>query len=200
MSIISEVCLNNSILKAALCYNSVSALAAPCNLLHTCQLFLFWRNSSSFRSKKENDFIMCSCFCSNLCIVMYRKFRNVPLFNFFSLICSSFWNLKVGKYAVGYTTSIWSTDMYEVTGQLLVNHFCIIKFLLYDLPYTDLLIVMSVLDVQHHPFNKYTLVSDCIFQIWTSNFACSNVKVLSHFHNGILSTQSMLPGRWIKIR
>ena len=65
---------------------------------HTCQLFLFWRNSSSFRSKKENDFIMCSCFCSNLCIVMYRKFRNVPLFKFFSLICSSFWNLKVGKY------------------------------------------------------------------------------------------------------
>ena len=70
-----------------------------CYLLHTCQLFLFWRNSSSFRSKKENDFIMCSCFCSNLCIVMYRKFRNVPLFKFFSLICSSFWNLKVGKYA-----------------------------------------------------------------------------------------------------
>ena len=35
-------------------------------VLHTCQLFLFWRNSSSFRSKKENDFIMCSCFCSNL--------------------------------------------------------------------------------------------------------------------------------------
>ena len=65
---------------------------------HTCQLFLFWRNSSSFWSKKENDFIMCSCFCSNLCIVMYRKFRNVPLFKFFSLICSSFWNLKVGKY------------------------------------------------------------------------------------------------------
>ena len=29
MSIISEVCLN----KAALCYNSVSALAALCNLL-----------------------------------------------------------------------------------------------------------------------------------------------------------------------
>ena len=68
--------------------------------LHTCQLFLFWRNSSSFRSKKKNDFIMCSCFCSNLCIVMYRKFRNVPLFNFFSLICSSFWNLKVGKYEI----------------------------------------------------------------------------------------------------
>ena len=68
--------------------------------MHTCQLFLFWRNSSSFRSKKENDFIMCSCFCSNLCIVMYRKFRNVPLFKFFSLICSSFWNLKVGKYAL----------------------------------------------------------------------------------------------------
>ena len=53
------------------------------NFIHTCQLFLFWRNSSSFRSKKENDFIMCSCFCSNLCIVMYRKFRNVPLFRFF---------------------------------------------------------------------------------------------------------------------
>ena len=52
-----------------------------------------------FSKQKENDFIMCSCFCSNLCIVMYRKFRNVPLFKFFSLICSSFWNLKVGKYA-----------------------------------------------------------------------------------------------------
>ena len=43
---------------------------------------------------------MCSCFCSNLCIVMFRKFRNVPLFKFFSLICSSFWNLKVGKNGV----------------------------------------------------------------------------------------------------
>ena len=70
------------------------------NKSHTCQLFLFWRNSSSFRSKKENDFIMCSCFCSNLCIAMYRKFRNVPLFKFFSLICSSFWKLKVGKYEI----------------------------------------------------------------------------------------------------
>ena len=76
------------------------------NPSHTCQLFLFWRNSSSFRSKKENDFIMCSCFCSNLCIVMYRKFRNVPLFKFFSLICSSFWNLKVGKYAIDHNWKI----------------------------------------------------------------------------------------------
>ena len=77
---------------------------------HTCQLFLFWRNSSSFRSKKENDFIMCSCFCSNLCIVMYRKFRNVPLFKFFSLICSSFWNLKVGKYELYFIHSaIWGS-------------------------------------------------------------------------------------------
>ena len=65
---------------------------------HSCTYIL--ANCSSFRSKKENDFIMCCCFCSNLCIVMYRKFRNVPLFKFFSLICSSFWNLKVGKYAL----------------------------------------------------------------------------------------------------
>ena len=56
---------------------------SPVPQIHTCQLFLFWRNSSSFRSKTENDFIMCSCFCSNLCRVMYRKFRNVPLFKFF---------------------------------------------------------------------------------------------------------------------
>ena len=77
----------------------LGSLCSWCSIAtHTCQLFFFWRNSSSFRSKKENDFIMCSCFCSNLCIVMYRKFRNVPLFKFFSLICSSFWNLKVGKY------------------------------------------------------------------------------------------------------
>ena len=97
--------------KAGLVYKTVYVNGCVCwitffslpvfNLvLHTCQLFLFWRNSSSFRSKKENDFIMCSCFCSNLCIVMYRKFRNVPLFKFFSLICSSFWNLKVGKYGI----------------------------------------------------------------------------------------------------
>ena len=78
---------------------------------HTCQLFLFWRNSSSFRSKKENDFIMCSCFCSNLCIVMYRKFRNVPLFKFFSLICSSFWNLKVGKYVLFRSLQYWNAKM-----------------------------------------------------------------------------------------
>ena len=106
--------------------SSFQNLTLNLNLHHTCQLFLFWRNSSSFRSKKENDFIMCSCFCSNLCIVMYRKFRNVPLFKFFSLICSSFWNLKVGKYA--YTQNHfcnsfieWFTDGTQNNFKKIVN-------------------------------------------------------------------------------
>ena len=62
---------------------------------------------------------MCSHFCSNLCIVMYRKFRNVPLFNFFSLICSSFWNLKVGKY-VSIRSNV--ACLYELECHLFILH------------------------------------------------------------------------------
>ena len=36
--------------------------------------------------------------CKNLNIVMYRKFRNIPLFLNISLIYSSSLNLEVGRY------------------------------------------------------------------------------------------------------
>ena len=68
---------------------------------------------------------MCSCFCSNLCIVMYRKFRNVPLFKFFSLICSSFWNLKVGKYdtcCYMKGSTFWTLDIKCVTQHVAGVH------------------------------------------------------------------------------
>ena len=41
---------------------------------------------------------MCPYFCKNLAIVMYRKFRNVPIFKDFPPICPYFLGIKVGKY------------------------------------------------------------------------------------------------------
>ena len=46
--------------------------------------------------KKECGFTMCPYFCWNLSMVMYRKFRNVPIFSHF---CPYFWNVRVGRYA-----------------------------------------------------------------------------------------------------
>ena len=43
---------------------------------------------------------MCSYFCKNLSVVMYRKFRNVPIFKDFPPICPYFLGFRVGKYAV----------------------------------------------------------------------------------------------------
>ena len=42
---------------------------------------------------------MCSYFCKNLPVVIYRKFRNVPIFKDIPPICSYFLGFRVGKYA-----------------------------------------------------------------------------------------------------
>ena len=41
---------------------------------------------------------MCSYFCKNLPVVMYRKFRNVPIFKDIPPICPYFLGFRVGKY------------------------------------------------------------------------------------------------------
>ena len=41
---------------------------------------------------------MCSYFCKNLPVVMYRKFKNVPIFKDIPPICSYFLGFRVGKY------------------------------------------------------------------------------------------------------
>ena len=41
---------------------------------------------------------MCPYFCKNLSVVMYRKFRNVPIFRDFPSICPYFLGFRVGKY------------------------------------------------------------------------------------------------------
>ena len=71
-----------------------------CPITCTCQLYLFWRDSPSFWSKIESDFTLCPSFFKSLYVKNCRKIRNVPLFFIFSLICPSFWNLKVGQYAI----------------------------------------------------------------------------------------------------
>ena len=43
-------------------------------------------------------FIMCSYFCKNLPVVMYRKFRNAPIFKDIPPICPYFLGFRVGKY------------------------------------------------------------------------------------------------------
>ena len=42
---------------------------------------------------------MCPYFCKNLSVVMYRKFRNVPIFKDFPPICPYLLGFRVGKYA-----------------------------------------------------------------------------------------------------
>ena len=41
---------------------------------------------------------MCPNFCKNLSIVMFTKFRNVPIFKDFPPICPYFLGFRVGKY------------------------------------------------------------------------------------------------------
>ena len=51
------------------------------------------------KGRKKSDFIMCSYFYKNLPVVMYRKFRNVPIFKDIPPICPYFLGFRVGKYA-----------------------------------------------------------------------------------------------------
>ena len=54
---------------------------------------------------------MCSYFCKNLPVVMYRKFRNVPTFKDIPPICPYFLGFRVGKYALDVAPEIevqWS--------------------------------------------------------------------------------------------
>ena len=43
---------------------------------------------------------MCPYLCKTLSVVMYRKFRNVPIFKDFPPICPYFLGFRVGKYAL----------------------------------------------------------------------------------------------------
>ena len=52
------------------------------------------------KGRKKSDFIMCYYFCQNLPVVMYKKFRNVPIFKDIPPICPYFLGFRVGKYAV----------------------------------------------------------------------------------------------------
>ena len=49
------------------------------------------------KGRNKSESIMCSYFCKNLPVVMYRKFRNVPIFKDIPPICPYF---RVGKYAI----------------------------------------------------------------------------------------------------
>ena len=55
---------------------------------------------------KRSNFTTCPYFCC-LSVVMYRKFRNVPIFEEFSPICPYFLGFRVGKY---------DTTMFTVKG------------------------------------------------------------------------------------
>ena len=46
---------------------------------------------------KRSNFTTCPYFCKDLSVVMYRKFRNVPIFEDFSPICPYFLGFRVGK-------------------------------------------------------------------------------------------------------
>ena len=48
---------------------------------------------------KRSDLTTCPYFCTNLSVLMYTKFRNVPIFEDFSPICPYFLGFRVGKYA-----------------------------------------------------------------------------------------------------
>ena len=59
---------------------------------------------------------MCSYFCKNLPVAMYRKFRNVPIFKDIPPICPYFLGFRVGKYVI----YLW------VPTQLLNAHFIVL--------------------------------------------------------------------------
>ena len=46
---------------------------------------------------------MCSYFFKNLPVVMYRKFRDVPIFKDIPPICPYFLGFRVGKYGIYYS-------------------------------------------------------------------------------------------------
>ena len=50
------------------------------------------------KGREKSDFIICSYFCKNLPVVMYRKFRNVPILKDIPPICPYFLGFRVGKY------------------------------------------------------------------------------------------------------
>ena len=74
-------------------------------IIHTCILAncSYYIGTVPFltqkKGRKKSDFIMCSYFCKNLPVVMYRKFRNVPIFKDIPPICPYFLGFRVGKYA-----------------------------------------------------------------------------------------------------
>ena len=47
---------------------------------------------------KKSDFTMCPYFCKNLSVVMYKKFRNVPILQNCPPICSYFLGFRVVRY------------------------------------------------------------------------------------------------------
>ena len=48
---------------------------------------------------EKSDFTIFPYFCKNLPVVMYRKFRNVPILKDFPPICPCFLGFGVGRYA-----------------------------------------------------------------------------------------------------
>ena len=95
------------------------------NLIHTCQLSQFNRYCPYFYPKKvgkRSDFTMCPYFCKNLSVVMYRKFRNVPIFKDFPPICPYFFGFRVGKYANPSLVLINGSDIVHVCSNPRVGH------------------------------------------------------------------------------
>ena len=71
--------------------------------LHTCQPYLIGTVPILTQEKGEKNSYLAICpnFCKNLSIkVMYRKFRNVPIFKDFPPICRYFLGFRVGKYEI----------------------------------------------------------------------------------------------------
>ena len=66
-------------------------------VMHTCRPVSFLEGNPSFWSKKREWFYHVCLFLRNLCIVMYRKFRNYPIFwHFYWFVpLSEIWKLVV---------------------------------------------------------------------------------------------------------
>ena len=88
-------CVSQDILNEPVCgawYNTI--LANSSYLIGTVPIL------TQEKGRKKSDFIMCSYFCKNLPVVMYRKFRNVPILRDIPPICPYFLGFRVGKYAI----------------------------------------------------------------------------------------------------
>ena len=64
---------------------------------------------------------MCSCFCKNLPVVMYKKFRNIPIFKDIPPICPYFLGFRVGRCALALFNFVTLTtrralSLYKVYG------------------------------------------------------------------------------------